>query len=781
MKNADRLLVLGVFAVLVLAPYHASAQFTFTKVVDSTDNISGQGTAVTIQGQSLSGNTLLFKAELLNGTAGLYTATVGVPGISKILDNHDTPPDGGTYFTAYFSSTWPDRATGTDGANIALASFLGSTTAIYTGSASAFVPTKLVGSGDPVPGHGSFTNVGTPAISGSNVVFPGTYGSHFPEGLYAGTVGMGGVSKIVEAGDIAPGSAAFSVFYDTTLGISGNNIAFATRITGGSGIFTGTVGTAGATKLADTSTSAPDGGIFTAFGKFSISGANVAFQGAATNSGVYMGKVGMSGLSAVANSLIPAPSGIGYLFGQGSGGYSGPGWINAPLVIFDSSLGGVAVSGDDVAFVASYAIPYGATAQGLFLKSGGSLRKILGTGDALFGSSVVGIGVSPTGFDGNRIAFYYTLSDGKRGIAVATIPTGVIPSLSSLNLSTGMLSPMFSSGAINYTDYNAKVPASTTHLTITPTAGQSASTISVNGVAVVSGAESGAIPLSMGANLITANVTAADGVTVTPYTITVMRASLPPDSNGDGIPDLVVQYPGGYLGAWCPDATGALKQWLPLNNGETFGAWAVVGVGDFNGDGIPDLVLQYPGGYLGAWCPDATGAFKQWLPLNHGASFGGWAVVGAADFNGDGIPDLVLQYSGKYLGAWCPDATGAFKQWVTLNNGASFGAWAVAGVGDFNGDGIPDLVLKYPGGYLGAWCPDAVGAFKQWVPLNNSASFGAWTVVTVGDFNGDGIPDLVLQYPGGHLGAWCPDATGAFKQWIPLNNNGSFAPWSVVH
>lgn len=251
------------------------------------------------------------------------------------------------------------------------------------------------------------------------------------------------------------------------------------------------------------------------------------------------------------------------------------------------------------------------------------------------------------------------------------------------------------------------------------------------------------------------------------------------DYNGDWMPDLVMKYPGGYVGAWCADASGNLKQWVPLAGGGSFGAWDVAGSGDFNNDGIPDLALTYPGGYVGAWCPDSSGDLKQWLPLNGGSSFGRWSVAKTGEFNGDGIPDLILEYPGGYVGAWCPDAFGNLKQWVPMAKGGSFGGWSVGGVADFSGDGIPDLILEYPGGYMGAWCQDGAGNFLKWVPMAGGGSLGGWKLAGTADFSRDNIPDLVLQYPGGYLGAWCPDASGNFKQWISLGGGGSFGQWSV--
>jgi len=95
--------------------------------------------------------------------------------------------------------------------------------------------------------------------------------------------------------------------------------------------------------------------------------------------------------------------------------------------------------------------------------------------------------------------------------------------LSGLVLSAGSLSPSFAYFTQIYSCYVANTTTSTT---VQPTAGGEGATITVNGTAVASGTDSPAIPLGLGANVITTVVTAQDGVTTRTYTVTVNRASL---------------------------------------------------------------------------------------------------------------------------------------------------------------------------------------------------------------------------------------------------------------
>jgi hypothetical protein len=110
-----------------------------------------------------------------------------------------------------------------------------------------------------------------------------------------------------------------------------------------------------------------------------------------------------------------------------------------------------------------------------------------------------------------------------RGFTVfATAPGGgggggTGPALTGLTLTAGALSPSFSGTT---TAYQATVPNTTASLRVIPSAA-SGSTIRVNGGAVASGTESPDIPLSIGTNTITVEVSGAGGTRT--YLISVRR------------------------------------------------------------------------------------------------------------------------------------------------------------------------------------------------------------------------------------------------------------------
>ena len=112
----------------------------------------------------------------------------------------------------------------------------------------------------------------------------------------------------------------------------------------------------------------------------------------------------------------------------------------------------------------------------------------------------------------------------------AAPPTSNNADLDGLTISSGTLSPAFSSSVITYA---ASVGNSVTEVTLTPTASHGSATITVNGTTVTSGAGYTADNLNVGDNTITVIVTAQDSVTTKTYTVTLTRAAPPTSNNAD--------------------------------------------------------------------------------------------------------------------------------------------------------------------------------------------------------------------------------------------------------
>src|SRR5205807_2605854 len=130
----------------------------------------------------------------------------------------------------------------------------------------------------------------------------------------------------------------------------------------------------------------------------------------------------------------------------------------------------------------------------------------------------------------NTITTMVTAQDGtttKTYTVTVTRTAGISTNanLASLVPGAGTLEPVFASATTTYT---ASVSSATTSITVTPTVQDSTATVQVNGVAVNSGAASGAIGLDVGSNVINTVVTAQDGVTTTTYALTVTRQPVAP-------------------------------------------------------------------------------------------------------------------------------------------------------------------------------------------------------------------------------------------------------------
>ena len=124
-----------------------------------------------------------------------------------------------------------------------------------------------------------------------------------------------------------------------------------------------------------------------------------------------------------------------------------------------------------------------------------------------------------------------------------------------------------------------------------------------------------------------------------------------------------------------------------------------LGLGNFNGDGYQDLLWQNDSTHqVTVHYYDGTPGITDigWNWLNEPGEPSGWVLVGAADFDGNGVPDLVWEYmpTGQVTVQYYNGPGGATNiGWNWLNETGVPG-WTVVAVADMNNDGVPDLIWQ---------------------------------------------------------------------------------------
>ncbi|HVQ00305.1 MAG TPA: FG-GAP-like repeat-containing protein [Candidatus Thermoplasmatota archaeon] len=259
------------------------------------------------------------------------------------------------------------------------------------------------------------------------------------------------------------------------------------------------------------------------------------------------------------------------------------------------------------------------------------------------------------------------------------------------------------------------------------------------------------------------------------------------DLNLDGHPDIVwgihhnygsTGYGDTLVGAALGDGTGtAWTGWATGlgSGGETYGMFNI-DLADFNNDGLLDIIVQsfgYGNGYHvyknngdGTWTHRWTDALGN---TNNDLK--------ACDINADGNMDFVGTKANTYV--YLGD--GAFGFTLTQNGLPSAVALGLDR-GDVNGDGCDDLIIAYDN--LGVRCYLFDKGTSSWT----SASTGLPTTgdynVQCGDLNGDGSLDILAYsgttahvYLGDGTGNWISDATfmvGSPGDYSALRIDGDF-------
>lgn len=238
---------------------------------------------------------------------------------------------------------------------------------------------------------------------------------------------------------------------------------------------------------------------------------------------------------------------------------------------------------------------------------------------------------------------------------------------------------------------------------------------------------------------------------------------------------------------WHNPSTGDVGAWLTDGHGTVLGEnrlswtcgpgcaeeWRVVGGGDFNNDFTSDVLWHNATtGELSAWILDGDGTVLTALSLDWTCGpecASQWEAVAVGDFNADNRSDIMWHnaFTGE-VGTWLLDGQGHVTGNPNLSWPCGAGCadqWKVAGAGDFNEDGLDDLLWhNATTGQVAAWLLDGQQTVTGDLTLSWTCGpdcANQWRIVGVNDFNNDFVNDVLWHNAiTGEVASWTLDGNG---------------------
>jgi len=204
------------------------------------------------------------------------------------------------------------------------------------------------------------------------------------------------------------------------------------------------------------------------------------------------------------------------------------------------------------------------------------------------------------------------------------------------------------------------------------------------------------------------------------------------DFNGDGMADIVWTSAKHDLYVWFGGVNGFTSQFA----GTYPDGWTLVGAGDVDGDGKDDLI----------WIDTQTHQFAYWLM--NGVTRTGYHIVNITsgyypaalgDFNGDGKLDIMWTSANNDLYVWLGDGAGYTSKYITTYPAG----WRITGRGDLDGDGRDDLIWSSTDGtQWGYWLMNGA-SISHLASFSVPSTLAGYVIAGSADYNGDGLVDIL--------------------------------------
>ncbi|MEJ0085313.1 MAG: VCBS repeat-containing protein [Pseudomonadota bacterium] len=212
------------------------------------------------------------------------------------------------------------------------------------------------------------------------------------------------------------------------------------------------------------------------------------------------------------------------------------------------------------------------------------------------------------------------------------------------------------------------------------------------------------------------------------------------DLNGDGLPDIVVANRGSKSSNYICQNKGKGQFDTACAAFSTESA-TTIAAADFNRDGLIDLAVPHRDGgqsYVYLAGPKATFSNLRRVPF--GSPDATIRMAEAADFDGDGLQDIVTIDERQGVAIFLGRKDGAFTPGMAIDNGNAV-PYALA-VKDLNSDGRADIVVGNVEAQSTIFFNDGPG--RHFSPVHFGDNRGTVYGIAMADLDGDGVVDIAV-------------------------------------
>jgi len=239
------------------------------------------------------------------------------------------------------------------------------------------------------------------------------------------------------------------------------------------------------------------------------------------------------------------------------------------------------------------------------------------------------------------------------------------------------------------------------------------------------------------------------------------------DFDGNGTADLLWRDTSGNLYMWFMNGATMSSSATLGNVSPT--TWTVMGTADMNGDGKGDILWQDTAGDLAIWLMNGS-TISSTVTLGTVPPSSNWSIVGTT--------------TGSIL--WKNTTSSPYSYAVWNVNGSTVTSstlgsvptnWVVQGVGDFNADGVPDILWRdTTSGTVAIWFLNSSGQVLSSGTVGAVSTGTTWAINETGDFDGNGMSDILWVDGSGNIAIWFMNGATIASS-ISLGNIGT--TWTV--